>query len=49
MAEPIDLLFGLQTRVGHRKHYYMGAQILHAKKQFLGKSTCLGMPDGTLP
>jgi len=48
MAEPFEMLFGLWTRVGPRKHVLDGAQIPHTKGQLLGVRTCRGMPDDTL-
>jgi len=47
MAEPIEMLFGLWTRVGPRKYVVDGVQILRAKQQFLGERTCRGVPDDT--
>jgi len=49
MAEPIKMPFELRTRVGPRKHVLDGTQIPRAKGQILGKNTCPGMPDNTLP
>ena len=48
-AEPIEMPFGLRTRVGPRKHVLDGAQIPLASGQLLGERTCQGMPDNTLP
>jgi len=39
-AEPIEMPFGLWTRVGPRKHVLDGARILHAKGQLLGEWKC---------
>jgi len=44
-AETIEMPFGLQTKVGPRKHASDGAQTTHAKGQLLGERTCWGMPD----
>jgi len=48
LAEPIEMSFGLWTRVGPRKHVFDGAQIPRTKGQLLGVRTCPGMPDDTL-
>jgi len=48
-AEPIEMPFGLWTRVDPRKHVLDGAQIPHANGQLSGERTCPGMPDDTLP
>jgi len=37
MAVPIEMLFGLRTRVGPRNHVLDGVQIPHGKGQFEGK------------
>ena len=37
MAEPIDMPFGLRTRVGPRNHVLDGGPDLHGNGQFLGK------------
>jgi len=42
MAEPVEIPFGLRTRVGPRKHVVDGVQIFHAKEQFLGERTRRG-------
>jgi len=47
--ELIEMPFLLWTRVGPKKHVLDVAQILCAKGQLLGKRTCPGMPDFTLP
>jgi len=47
MAEPIEMPFGLWTRVGSRNHVFDGAQIPHWKGNFRGKDMP-GMPDGIL-
>jgi len=49
MAEPIDMPFGLWTRVGPCKEpcIRMGFRSLHAVGQFLGERTYRGMPDDT--
>jgi len=39
-AEPIEMPFGLWTRVGPRKHILDGGGDRHAKGQFLGERTC---------
>ena len=43
MAEPIEMQFGLRTQV------LDGIQIALVKGQFLPESTCMGMPEDTLP
>jgi len=43
-AEPIEMWFGLWTRVGPRKHVLEGAQIPHVKGQLLSERTCSGGP-----
>jgi len=45
----INIPFGLWTQLGPRKHVLHGAQIPHVKGQLLGKRTCPGMPNDTLP
>jgi len=48
-AEPIEMPFGLWTRVGPRKHVLDGFQIvMHRKNNFLWEKTCPGMPDDPL-
>jgi len=44
-AEPIEMPFGLWTRVGPAKHQLDGAQISHAKGQLLRDTP--GMIDAT--
>jgi len=44
-VKKIDILFGLCTWMGPRKHVLDGAQIPHAEGQLLGERTCRGMPD----
>jgi len=44
MAKPVEIPFGLRTRVGPRKHVVDGVQIFHAKEQFLGERTHRGLP-----
>jgi len=46
-AEPIQMPFGLWTRMGPSKHVLDGAKMPHAKGQLLGERTCLGMPNDT--
>jgi len=43
-AEPIEMPFGLWTRVGPRKHVFQGAQIPHVKGQLLMEWTCRAWP-----
>jgi len=44
MAKPVEIPFGLRTRVGPRKHVQVdGVQIFHAKEQFLGERTHRGV------
>jgi len=40
-AEPIEMPFGLRTRVGPGNHVSDGVQIPHEKEQFLGKGAPL--------
>jgi len=44
-AELMEILFGLWTLVGSRKHVFDGAWIPHVKGQLLGERTCRGMPN----
>jgi len=46
MAEPIEMPFGLRTRVGPGTTYYMGVQIPHGKWQFFGWET--GIPSHSM-
>ena len=48
-AEPIEMPFGLRTRVDPRKHVLDGAQIMYAMGQLLKERTCPGMSDDILP
>ena len=48
-AGPIEMPFGLWTRVGPQKHVLDGAQIPHAKGQLLAERTCPAMPNDILP
>jgi len=48
-AGPIEMPFGLWTRVGPKKHVLDGAQIPHAKGQLLAERTCPAMPNDILP
>jgi len=45
-AEPLEMPFGLWTRVGSRTRW--ASRSPYAKEQFLGERTCPGMPDVTL-
>jgi len=48
MAEPIEMLFGMLSRVDPRNHVLDGVQITHGKGQFWGEGhapTCLPSDD----
>jgi len=49
MAELIEMLFGLETRVGLRDHVLDGSRSPHGKGQFFwGGSACLNIAIDTL-
>ena len=45
MAKLIEMVLGLWTYVGSRKHVLDGVQITHVNGQFLMERTWPGMPD----
>ena len=48
-AEPVDMSFGIWTRVDQWNHVlYGGSRSPHAKVQFLGERTCPDIPNHTL-
>ena len=49
MAEPIEMPFGVLTRLGPRNHVLDGVQITPCQGSIFRGRTCPGMPDNTLP
>jgi len=48
-AEPIEMRFGVLTRVGQKNHVLdEGPDRPMSRGNFLGERTCAGMPDDTL-
>ena len=48
-AEPIEMPFGLRTRVGARNHVLHGVQIPHGKGNFEGKTAPIAKHKDFLP